>query len=191
MLLCLFVSQYCIVQNIESDDTFTFEIESERRIGLTSIRLGNGPSLLPGKGNDIYQIRINVSSLSGKKELFDSNKLYFLNENYKVRFRPTEIKFASFLHLGLIKSINNRMDKYVEEYNEYVQTYNTYFREGYEDHENVENHGTKRKPSLYFFYYQPKKIKQRLVDVFFIMPDTVTNGSLFYGFNKIGDLTIE
>ena len=61
----------------------------------------------------------------------------------------------------------------------------------YKDVENRLNFGTKKKPVIKTIYYKPNKIKKSKLDIYFIIPKNVYNGTLYYGKIKIKDVVIK
>lgn len=141
------------------------------------------------------QVRFNVKTTT-KKHLFDPNKFYLLSKEYKKRLRPADIQkhkslhfYAPFEYLSNIKTKKEYW--FLKHYPNIPDTFLDYKIDGFEDIYNNVNFGTKKEPELYCIYFKPEKIKNKTVDLYFVVPKDFKNGIIYYENQKIKEFSLE
>jgi hypothetical protein len=143
------------------------------------------------------QIRFKIKSLSRKKEIFDPNKFYLVLETSKKRVRPIDMKhnFAMGSYLGFERLVNEKPIKKKKQWYSYSpeikDTFFDFKMVGFTDVDNCINFGTKRKPRNKAIYFNHKKLKSNVVDVYFIVSKTINKGKIYYGNTLVADFNVK
>ncbi|MCB0455982.1 MAG: hypothetical protein KDC62_11385 [Aequorivita sp.] len=71
-----------------------------------------------------------------------------------------------------------------------ANTFNDYSIEGYKDCPIALNFGTNRKPIVHTIYFRPNTIDKNVLDIFFVVPNELTSGKLYFGDTLISEIEI-
>ncbi|GEQ86108.1 hypothetical protein ULMS_16160 [Patiriisocius marinistellae] len=193
ILFYLLISVTVFSQTEISEENLSIEIKKARKIGLLSVQWqGNHGNILPGKGQKRVQLRFRVKSIDEEDTPFDPNKLYFVNDEYEARFAISEISFANVLRTRIFTRLvdkDSEKKAYASSYDPSVP--NTFLDYPYKKYQDVMlslNFGTKRKPNIHTLYFKPKNIKDHPLDIYFVLPDEIKEGRIYYGDTFIKDI---
>ncbi|WP_299683665.1 hypothetical protein [uncultured Dokdonia sp.] len=189
IFLSLFLNQNIFSQKINiEEDQVSIEYVKGREASLFN------PSNVYTRSKDAKTIvtRVKMKNLNNKKELFDPNKFSLIIENEKVRLRPVDILFKNFTdwwHFSKVSKTKPSDKKSYHKYNPDIKdTYLDYNKEGIKNFELPINLGTRKKPEEHILYFVPKKLRSRGIRMYFILPENISNGTLYYGNTKIKEL---
>lgn len=164
-----------------------------RKIGLLSVQFGGSYYLNSGKDNKRVQIRLRVKSENGEETLFDPNKLSLLSHEYKARFSVSEVYFATFFRSKGFQMLttNNTEKPIFAKYDSSVpNTFSDFSMPGFKDCPIDLNFGTNRKPITHTIYFRPNTIDKNVLDVFFVVPNGLTSGEIYFGNTLISEINI-
>ncbi|WP_111881159.1 hypothetical protein [Aequorivita sp. CIP111184] len=194
VLLFLFGFSFSVKCQIEIPGTnLTIEMVKARKIGVLSVQFAGSYNVLSGKDNKRVQVRLKVRSRDGDLTIFDPNKLSLLSDQFNARFSVSEVLFASFFQTrGFQMLTTNDTEKPVfAKYDSSVpNTFNNYTFEGYKDCSIDLNFGTNRKPIIHTIYFRPQNIDKNVLDVYFVVPNELTTGKLYFGDTLISEIDI-
>ena len=164
-----------------------------RKIGVLSVQFGGTYLINSGKDNKRVQIRLKVRSENGEETLFDPNKLSLVSHEYKARFSVSEVYFATFFRSkGFQMLTTNNTEKPI--FAKYVpsvpNTFNDFSVTGFKDCPIDLNFGTNRKPITHTIYFRPNTIDKNVLDVFFVVPNGLTSGEIYFGNTLISEINI-
>ena len=184
-LFCLLLNHDLFSQKINIDeDQITIEYVKGREASLLN------PSNVYTRSKDAKTVvtRVKMKTFSNKKELFDPNKFSLVIEDKKVRCRPVDILFKNFTdwwHFSKVSKTKPRDKKSYYKYNPSIKdTYLDYTIEGIKNLELPVNLGTRKKPEEHILYFVPKKLRSRGIRIYFILPEYISSGTLYYGNTK-------
>lgn len=170
------------------------EMVKARKIGVLSVQFGSsGYMINSGKDNKRLQVRLKVRSRDGDETIFDPNKLSLVNDEFKMRFSLSEIYFATFFRgKGFQMLTTNEIERPIfAHYDASVpNTFGNYTFEGYKDCPLDLNFGTNRKPIIHTIYFRPNTIDKNVLDIFFVVPNELTTGKLYFGNTLISEIEI-
>ncbi|SRX55232.1 hypothetical protein AEQU1_02254 [Aequorivita sp. CIP111184] len=193
-MLFLFGFSFSVKCQIEIPGTnLTIEMVKARKIGVLSVQFAGSYNVLSGKDNKRVQVRLKVRSRDGDLTIFDPNKLSLLSDQFNARFSVSEVLFASFFQTrGFQMLTTNDTEKPVfAKYDSSVpNTFNNYTFEGYKDCSIDLNFGTNRKPIIHTIYFRPQNIDKNVLDVYFVVPNELTTGKLYFGDTLISEIDI-
>lgn len=142
------------------------------------------------KGQKKIRVRFKIKSVSGKKEVFDPNKLYLVSDKNKVRIRPIDVKHNFGIgkdFIGFRRYVSQRPE--TPEFAEYADydprvpdSFQDYKIEGYEDIWPSLNFAKKRgEPIVLKTYLGNKNLRNCKLDVYFSLPQSLFRGNIYYG----------
>ena len=189
----MFSSEFKAQTTIESEN-ISIEIVKARKINATSIQFGSsGYNINSGKDNKRVQLRLKVRSLDKELTPLDPNKLVLINDKHQVRFSISEISFATFFRakgFPMLSEVKPKEGKY--SYTGYdptiKNTFCDYSIKNYKDIQLQLNFGTKKKPNIKPVYFKPNTIDKNVLDAFFIVPNEMVAGKIYYGDILIGEI---
>lgn len=194
VLLLLFAFSFAVNSQVEIPGTnLSIEMVKARKIGVLSVQFAGSYNVLSGKDNKRVQVRLKVRSRDGDLTIFDPNKLSLLSDQFKARFSVSEVLFATFFETsGFQMLTTNDMEKPIfARYDPSVpNTFNDYSFEGYKDYSLDLNFGTTRKPIVHTIYFRPQNIDKNVLDVYFVVPNELTSGKLYFGDTLISEIDI-
>ncbi|MEM0517295.1 MULTISPECIES: hypothetical protein [Aequorivita] len=164
-----------------------------RKIGVLSVQFGGTYFINSGKDHKRVQVRLKAKSLNDGEIDFDPNKLSLVSEGYKARFSVSEIYFATFFRSkGFQMLTTNNTEKPVfAKYDPSIKnTFKDFSIEGYLDCPLDLNFGTNKKPIIHTIYFRPNTVDKNVLDVFFVVPNGLTNGKLYFGDTLISEIKI-
>ncbi|KJJ39114.1 hypothetical protein [Aequorivita vladivostokensis] len=164
-----------------------------RKIGVLSVQFGGTYLINSGKDNKRVQIRLKVRSENGEETLFDPNKLSLVSHEYKARFSVSEVYFATFFRSKGFQMLttNNTEKPIFAKYDPSVpNTFNDFSVTGFKDCPIDLNFGTNRKPITHTIYFRPNTIDKNVLDVFFVVPNGLTSGEIYFGNTLISEINI-
>ncbi|KXO01316.1 hypothetical protein LS48_02330 [Aequorivita aquimaris] len=164
-----------------------------RKIGVLSVQFGGTYLINSGKDNKRVQIRLKVRSENGEETLFDPNKLSLVSHEYKARFSVSEVYFATFFRSKGFQMLttNNTEKPIFAKYDPSVpNTFNDFSMTGFKDCPIDLNFGTNRKPITHTIYFRPNTIDKNVLDVFFVVPNGLTSGEIYFGNTLISEINI-
>lgn len=197
VLVFLFFCGFALSANSQVEIPGTnlkMEMVKARKIGMLSVQFGaSGYMINSGKDNKRVQVRLKIRSRDGDKTILDPNKLSLVNDALKARFSISEIYFATFFRgKGFQMLTSNETEKPIfADYDVSVaNTFNDYSIEGYKDCPIALNFGTNRKPIVHTIYFRPNTIDKNVLDIFFVVPNELTSGKLYFGDTLISEIEI-
>ncbi len=164
-----------------------------RKIGVLSVQFGGTYLINSGKDNKRVQIRLKVRSENGEETLFDPNKLSLVSHEYKARFSVSEVYFATFFRSKGFQMLttNNTEKPIFAKYDPSVpNTFDDFSVTGFKDCPIDLNFGTNRKPITHTIYFRPNTIDKNVLDVFFVVPNGLTSGEIYFGNTLISEINI-
>ena len=164
-----------------------------RKIGVLSVQFGGTYLINSGKDNKRVQIRLKVRSENGEETLFDPNKLSLVSHEYKARFSVSEVYFATFFRSKGFQMLttNNTEKPIFAKYDPSVpNTFNDFSMTGFKDCPIDLNFGTNRKPITHTIYLRTTPIDKNVLDVFFVVPNGLTSGEIYFGNTLISEINI-
>jgi len=164
-----------------------------RKIGVLSVQFGGSYLINSGKDNKRVQIRLKVRSENGEETLFDPNKLSLVSHEYKARFSVSEVYFATFFRSKGFQMLttNNTEKPIFAKYDPSVpNTFDDFSMTGFKDCPIDLNFGTNRKPITHTIYFRPNTIDKNVLDVFFVVPNGLTSGEIYFGNTLISEINI-
>lgn len=194
VLLLLFTFSFAVNSQVDIPGTnLSIEMVKARKIGVLSVQFAGSYNVLSGKDNKRVQVRLKVRSRDGDLTIFDPNKLSLLSDQFKARFSVSEVLFATFFETrGFQMLTTNDTEKPIfARYDPSVpNTFNDYSFEGYKDYSLDLNFGTTRKPIVHTIYFRPQNIDKNVLDVYFVVPNELTSGKLYFGDTLISEIDI-
>lgn len=194
VLLLLFAFSFAVNSQVEIPGTnLSIEMVKARKIGVLSVQFAGSYNVLSGKDNKRVQVRLKVRSRDGDLTIFDPNKLSLLSDQFKARFSVSEVLFATFFETRgfQILTTNDTEKPVFARYDPSVpNTFNDYSFEGYKDYSLDLNFGTTRKPIVHTIYFRPQNIDKNVLDVYFVVPNELTSGKLYFGDTLISEIDI-
>ena len=195
VFLFLFAFGFAVNSQIEIPGTnLSMEMVKARKIGVLSVQFGGSSYMVnSGKDNKRVQIRLKIRSRDGDETIFDPNKLSLVNNEFKARFSISEIYFATFFRAkGFQILTDNESEKPIfANYDPSVpNTFGDYAMNGYKDYPIALNFGTNRKPIVHTIYFRPNTIDKNVLDIFFVVPNELTAGELYFGDTLISEIEI-
>lgn len=196
-VLCSFLLVYSasvFAQQVEvKADSVQFEIEKSKRVNRRV-----NPSRVAVLDKRFKQVRIKVkmTPLYSRKVFFDPNKFSLVSDEFKSRFRPTDVFFKNFTDIWSFERCTAKKPK-KENRGELDYTpdlEDTYSNYPYKDYKNIDfktNLGTKKKRDIHVVYFKPREINERLMHVFVAIPSQLKKADLFYGNVKIGEVNFK
>ncbi|MDP2688064.1 MAG: hypothetical protein Q8O62_12630 [Aequorivita sp.] len=192
LLLCVF--PFAVYSQVEIPGTnLSIEMVKARKIGVLSVQFAGSYNILSGKDDKRVQVRLKVKSRDGDQTIFDPNKLSLLSDKFDARFSVSEVLFATFFQTsGFQMLTNNDSEKAIfADYDPSVpNTFGDYSFEGYKDCPITLNFGTNRKPINHTIYFRPNNIDKNVLDVYFVVPNELTTGKLYFGDTLISEIEI-
>ncbi len=164
-----------------------------RKIGVLSVQFGGTYLINSGKDNKRVQIRLKVRSENGEETLFDPNKLSLVSHEYKARFSVSEVYVATFFRSKGFQMLttNNTEKPIFAKYDPSVpNTFDDFSMTGFKDCPIDLNFGTNRKPITHTIYFRPNTIDKNVLDVFFVVPNGLTSGEIYFGNTLISEINI-
>ncbi len=164
-----------------------------RKIGVLSVQFGGSYLINSGKDNKRVQIRLKVRSENGEETPFDPNKLSLVSHEYKARFSVSEVYFATFFRSKGFQMLttNNTEKPIFAKYDPSVpNTFDDFSMTGFKDCPIDLNFGTNRKPITHTIYFRPNTIDKNVLDVFFVVPNGLTSGEIYFGNTLISEINI-
>jgi len=188
-VVTLFLTYSVFSQTFQVENTFEMvfrksKVNSKNEWKTASLNI-HGPSALKK-----IQIRFEINTLSGKKEVFDPNKFYLVSELNKIRVRPVDFTFHDYAHV--FTSFEKLSCDPVEK-NKFGLTYdpeikdffNDYKIAGYTDIDNEIDFGTKKKALVVKTYSKPIEWKSNLIDIYAFIPENLNSIDIYYGSQKL------
>lgn len=150
------------------------------------------------KKQDKIQLRFKITSVSNKKEDFDPNKFFLISEKYKIRVRPVDMKHSYFFAFkGFDKLVDHQPTTKEVRVNWYKykptieDTFLKYTMEGYKDIDNCLTFEMGKKDLDKSIYFDHKRVRSNVVDVYFIVPKGFKKGKIYYGNQMVADFTVK
>lgn len=171
----------------------SIKVVKARKIGVLSVQFGGTYLINSGKDHKRVQIRLKVKSEGGEQILFDPNMLSLVSNEYKARFSVSEIYFATFFRSKGFQMLttNNTEKPIFAKYDPSVpNTFNDFSITGIKDCPIDLNFGTNRKPITHTIYFRPNTIDKNVLDVFFVVPNGLTSGEVYFGNTLISEINI-
>ncbi len=195
ILFFLSALSFTVNSQVEIPGTnLSMEMVKARKIGVLSVQFGgSGYMINSGKDNKRVQVRLKVKSRDGDETIFDPNKLSLVNNDYKARFSVSEVYFATFFRSkGFQMLTTNDTEKPIfANYDPSVpNTFNDFSMEGFKDCPIDLNFGTNRKPIIHTIYFRPNTVDKNVLDIFFVVPNELTTGKLYFGNTLISEIDI-
>ncbi len=138
------------------------------------------------------RIQFEVSTLSGKAEIFDPNKFYLVSELHRVRVRPVDFAYNRNIFRGfcsfskLSQEPTDGKYGHILQYKPEIRDYFTDFTiAGYQDIDIPINFGSNQKPFVRKTYVKPKKWKSNLLGIYIFIPEDINTFAVFYGAEKL------
>lgn len=97
MLLFVFFSTSLIAQTKEVDEGFNFKLKKVVRNSKRFEGTSSPYRISTAENAKKIQFRFRIKSVSKKREDFDPNKLSLISGEYKLRFRPIDVKHNMFM----------------------------------------------------------------------------------------------
>lgn len=192
MLLCVF--PFSVYSQVEIPGTnLSIEMVKARKIGVLSVQFAGSYNILSGKDDKRVQVRLKIKSRGGDQTIFDPNKLSLLSDEFNARFSVSQVLFATFFQTrGFQMLTTNDSDKPVlAKFDPSVpNTFGDYSFEGYKDCPITLNFGTNRKPIVHTIYFRPNNIDKNVLDVYFVVPNELTTGKLYFGNTLISEIDV-
>ncbi|WP_026451930.1 hypothetical protein [Aequorivita capsosiphonis] len=193
-LLLLFTFNFSVYSQVEVQErNLSLEMVKARKIGVLSVQFAGTYNVLSGKDDKRVQIRLKVRSLDGEETVFDPNKLSFVTDEFKARFSVSEALFATFFRSkGFQLLTTNDTEKPIfAKYDPSVpNTFDDYSIDDYKDCAINLNFGTKRKPIVHTIYLRPNYIDKNVIDVYFVVPNELKTGKLYFENTLISEIKI-
>lgn len=171
------------------EDNISIKLVKARKIKATSITWGNSlGTVISGPDSKRVQIRLKMRSLDGKKQLFDPNKFYFVNDEYEVRISIAEIRYAGLVPTKAFYRIN------ADETSNEELPHNSFYDYPYKNYKDIPlqlNYGTNRKPKIKTIYFSSNTINKNTIDLFIVVPNELNEGRIYYGDTLIKDITFD
>lgn len=146
---------------------------------------------------NVFRIKINLKMKTekGKRVMFDPNKFSFLDNDHKIRLRPTDITFQNMTDFWSFSKCSKQELKKEKKrllYKpELEDTYYNYSPMGYKNQAQPVNYGNKKNPDLHIVFFHPKKMRNRNLHLFVVVPKSMKNGNLYYGDTKLMDINMD
>lgn len=145
------------------------------------------------KGFRITTLELEVNSIDLKSRTFDPNKLYLINQENKIRYRPIHIYSKNdkkrWIPFDLITKKKPKKKSYLQDtyHPEIKDTFLNYSLTGFTDISIPINIGKGFKDRQ-VFHFKPKQIiKIKIMLYFYISSDLIDMGTLFYGKEKVAE----
>ena len=197
LLFLTMSSSIIFAQTIILDDMFELEFKKVVK-NSRFFEIHTSSVVTASKGSKKIQFRFKLRSLTKEKEDFDPNKFYMITETYKKRVRPADAKFS---YHGVVNEfdilVNNELTEKEKKKHLYsydpsvIDTFHKYKREGYDDINTSLNFGTKRKPDNKEIYFDHWDLRTSTIDIYFGVPMELTEGTIYYGSEKIIDFQVK
>jgi hypothetical protein len=194
LLIILFVPKI-IAQTIFEEENLIIELVKARKIGVLSVQFAGSGMIQSGPDDKRVQLRLKVRSLNKEFTLLDPNKLSLTNDANKIRFSVSQVQFATFFRskgfTRLTTSYTEENKTYAVKYDPSVKnTFDDFSQEGYKDAPICLNFGTKKRPDVHTIYFKPNTIDKNVLDVYFVVPNEMKTGKVYYGDTFISDIKI-
>lgn len=148
-----------------------------------------------------YNIKVRVEMLDNKKRPLDANKFSLIDSENKIRLRPIDVAYTNFTDKWhFIKLIKNK-PKYKSLENRYKPDVNDTFLDyefegitnitipiSYEAYDKYKISFKNPKRVANESYFEPKELRKRNINLYFPMPKSAKNATLYYGYTKIADI---
>ncbi len=194
ILIFFFALNFAANSQVELPETnLSMEMVKARKIGVLSVQFGGTYNILSGKDNKRVQVRLKVESMDGGKTIFDPNKLSLVSSNYRARFSVSEVHFATFFRskgFQLLTTNNTEKPIFAKYDPSVANTFSDFSMEGFKDCPIDLNFGTKSKPIIHTIYFRPNTIDKNVIDIFFVVPNELTTGKLYFGDTLISEIEI-
>lgn len=185
-LIFFFIFNYSFSQS----DKFNVEFVSAKK---TIEAITTSSSIYKSKNVNKIVVKIKIQSVD-KKGMFDPNKISLIDHTNKLRYRPTDIlakRFTNLIPFNKVSKIKPELkrNKYLFD-PEIKDTFLDYLFEGIKNVNMLFNYGSSKKPDLLIMHFQPKKLRSTRITIFFAYPKNIETGTLYYGNEKISDISI-
>jgi len=179
-------------QTLVNQGQFNFELIHARKLNKmqASTRI-----ILKSKDLKTVYIKLRMSTISGEKEMFDVNKFSLVDETHKLRSRPMDVSYQAFTaYLGFNKLVKEPLKKNLAgfEYEPEIEdSFEEFDFEGYTQFAvPIDYDGWGRRKNL-IVYFKPQEFKSKKLNFFFPYPKSIKKGSLYYGNEKIAEVTFK
>ncbi|TDS13575.1 hypothetical protein DFQ03_2869 [Maribacter caenipelagi] len=192
IIIGLFFNNHIICQNLNLDDS-PFNIEFIRT--KNNSNFAHRTEHRTSSEAKFINVRIRLTSKNGKKAEFDPNPISFILDDSKKRIRPTNFDYP-------IAHLNSSMNRVLMEYDKdivslagYVydpKIIDTFENYTYKDYENVTHSykwGRSKNAKKIKYYYEIRGFKKRKANLIFLVPRGIKKASLYYGCQKVKDIT--
>lgn len=147
------------------------------------------------ESNNVNKIIVKIKIEStDKKGVFDPNKISLIDHKNNLRFRPTDVlakRFTNLIAFGRVSKVKPKLKRNKKLYNpEIKDTYLDYNFDGIKNVEIPFNYGTNKNQDLLNMYFYSKKLRSTKLTLFFAYPKNAKTGTLYYGTEKISDISI-
>ncbi|MDX1270714.1 hypothetical protein [Bizionia paragorgiae] len=147
------------------------------------------------KSNNVNKISVKIKIESTeKKGVFDPNKISLIDHENNLRFRPTDVlakRFTNLIPFGRVSKVKPKLKRNKKLYApEIKDTYLDYNFDGIQNVDLPFNYGTTKKPDLLIMHFYSKKLRSTTLTLFFAYPKNAKTGTLYYGNEKISDISI-
>lgn len=178
-------SQYILVP----EDSLEFKIKN-----IKSANSIFNASQVYYKGDKVSRIKINLKmkTYEGKRVIFDPNKFSFIDNTNKIRLRPTDVTFQNMTDFWSFTKCSKRelkKDKSRLLFKPDLEdTFFNYSPLNYTYTPQPVNYGSTKKPDLHIVFFEPKKMRNRNLHLFVLVPNSMALGSLYYGNTKLTEI---
>lgn len=196
-LLLFFSIAGFIVSNgqIIDDDDFTIEIK-QTKVNAFNFTSSSSWVVLPKDFEKLW-VRIRITSKNNKRNFFNPNGFSIVSNQYKCRFRPTEVKYAFMMHGFQSFLILDTEDDTELDYNygrkrqdNSRDIFLEYSLDGYENIPTIINYGSKKKPNNKSVFYASEKFSNKTIDYYFGIHNSIKSVDLYYKDQKIKTIEI-
>lgn len=202
LLIVLLYTQIFYSQIKIQDDNLTIEYVKTKKasqfIGaVTNVRT---------KSNEIvqYNVKVRIEMIDNKIRPFDVNKFSLIDHQAKIRLRPLSVTYTNLTDKWYFIQLIKNKPKYKsleERYKPDVKdTFLDYEFEGvnnvmtpicYEAYDKYKISFKNPDKECHLSYFEPKDLRKRNINLYFPIPRSVKNASLYYGYTKIIDIKLK
>jgi len=179
-------------QTLVAQGEFNFELIHARK--LNKIQASTRANLKSKELKTVF-IKLQMSTKSGVRELFDINRFSLVNETHKLRSRPIDISYQAFTaYMSFNKltkePVKSNIGGPVYERN-IDDSFEKFSFEGYTVCEVPMDYLSWGKRKNLIIYFKPKKFKSKKLNFFFPFPKSIKKGTLYYGKEKIAEVAFK
>ncbi len=133
--------------------------------------------------------------LDNKRRLLDPNKFSFIHRPTRSKLEVSEALYQNMTVKYDFGKATRDKPKYEDNESwykpDYKDTFYDYELEGVTNRPTKTNVGYRKSREALELFFIPKKIRSRIIAVYFIMPKDWTDGELYYGNTKVADLSFK